>query len=43
MIFAPRKKVIASRFRQRGNIVSQFPPAPVVPVVPINLWVEKDF
>ena len=30
MIFAPRKKIIASRFKQRGNLVTLFP-GPLVP------------
>ena len=31
MILVPRKKIITSRFRQRGNIVSQISPAPPPP------------
>ena len=31
MIFAPRKKIITSPFRQRGNIVAVFPGPPPGP------------
>jgi len=31
VIFAPRKKIIQSRFKQRGNIISLFPPLPSGP------------
>jgi len=44
MIFAPLKKIITSRFRQRGNIVSNFTPSPPVPPTPpVNEWEQKDF
>ena len=45
MFFAPRKKIITSRFRQRGNIVSVLPaPDPGPPEIDTFVLVElKDF
>lgn len=42
MIFIPRKKIITSRFRQRGNIVSQILPPPP-PCADASLYTLTDF
>lgn len=42
MIFAPRKKIIASPFRQRGNIVSKILPPPP-PCADASLYTLTDF